>query len=67
MEKYDKFKEAEYNIYKDFHRVVLDDDGIPDLKKTTFRMPGYRRILSDKEVTDYTIDNENIYKRVKQK
>ena len=64
MDKYEKFKEIEYEIYKDFHRLVLKDDGIPELKKTTFRMPGYRRILSDKEVTDYTIDNERIYARI---
>ena len=45
QEQYDKFKEIEYKSYKSFHRKILNDDGIPKIKKTTFRMPGYRQIL----------------------
>ena len=34
-------------MYKECHRAALNDDGIPKLKKTSFRMPGYRQILSE--------------------
>ena len=39
---YDEFKAIEHENYKSFHRNILQDDGVPQLKKTTFRMPGYR-------------------------
>lgn len=54
---HDKYKQVEYNLYKDFHRVVLNDDGIPMIKKTAFRMPGYRKVLGKKTV-EYEIDND---------
>ena len=54
---YEQFKEAEYNVYKSFHRVILNDDGLPNIKKTTFKMPGYRQILSDLDEGKYVIDN----------
>ena len=63
QERYDAFKAEEYSSFKSFHRNVLNDDGIPKIKKTTFRMPGYRKILSDKEIDMYTIDNQRIYDR----
>ena len=47
QKQYEKFKAQEQQNYKEFHRNILRDDGIPKLKKTTFRMPGYRKILSD--------------------
>ena len=42
---YDKFKVLEFNTYKDIHKEVLLDDGLSKLKKTGFRMPGYRKII----------------------
>ena len=45
------------------HRNILRDDGIPRLKKTTFRMPGYRQILSDKKEVAYTIDSNKVYEK----
>lgn len=53
---YYKFKEFEYETYKAIHKIVLADNGNPKLKKTAFRMPGYRKVLQgvDKE---YEIDN----------
>lgn len=51
-----KFKELEYQIYKDIHRRVLEDDGFPTLKKTGFSMPGYRKIIGDR-MNQYEIDN----------
>jgi hypothetical protein len=35
---------------------VLNDDGGPTLRKTAFRMPGYRKVLG-KKMLDYEIDN----------
>lgn len=34
----------------------MNDDGAPQLKKTAFRMPGYRKILG-KKMMEYEIDN----------
>lgn len=53
---YENYKAVEYDIYKDFHRAVLNDDGVPLLKKTAFRMPGYRKVLGGKS-KEYEIDN----------
>lgn len=64
QDKYDKFKEAEYNSYKSFHRNILNDDGMPKIKKTSFRMPGYRQILSEKDDEMLTINNEKIYDKL---
>ena len=60
---YDEFKAVEHENYKSFHRNILRDDGVPKLKKTTFRMPGYRQILSDSDEKDYTINNKKVYDR----
>jgi hypothetical protein len=54
---YDGYKIAEYAMYKDFHRIVLNDDGCPALKKSAFRMPGYRKVLG-KDEREYEIDNK---------
>ena len=45
-------KEYEHIKYKELHKVVLGDDGIPALKKRGFKMPGYRpvNIEGDEEV-----------------
>ena len=64
QKQYDNFKETEYNVDKSFHRVILKDDGIPNIKKTSFKMPGYRQILSDKDEDDYEIDNYKLYDRI---
>jgi len=55
QERYDSFKEGECEIYKSYHRHILKDDGIAKMKKTSFRMPGYRQILNDKKEEEYTI------------
>ena len=55
ISRYKKFKQCEYEVYKKLHRDILKDDGVPKLKKTTFRMPGYRQILSDAEIDEYSI------------
>jgi len=44
---YREFKDYEKQVYKDLHATVLTDDGMPTLKKSAFRMPGYRRVVSD--------------------
>ena len=62
---YDAFKEQEYRTYKEHHRVILNDDGNPTLRKTVFRMPGYRQILADDELEEYEIDNEAGLRREK--
>lgn len=51
-----KYKVQEYNIYKQFHKLVLNDDGCPTLRKTAFRMPGYRKVLGEK-IMEYEIFN----------
>lgn len=53
-----KFKQIEYTIYKDFHRSVLKDDGNPTLRKTAFRMPGYRKVFKG-QLKEYEIENDN--------
>ena len=61
-ERYEAFKKNEYEIYKEFHNKVLNDDGNPKLKKTGFRMPGYRTVLG-KKLNEYEIDNDILLKR----
>ncbi len=60
FELYESFKANEYEIYKGFHSIVLNDDGDPKLKKTGFKMPGYRTVLG-KKLDEYEIDNEILY------
>lgn len=62
FEKYESFKANEYEIYKSFHSAVLNDDGNPQLKKTGFKMPGYRTVLV-KKLDEYEIDNDIIYQK----
>lgn len=38
---------------------MLNDDGGPTLRKTAFRMPGYRKVLG-KKLIEYEIDNNVI-------
>jgi hypothetical protein len=56
---YNDYKQGEYAIYKDFHKKVLNDDGCPTLKKSAFRMPGYRKVLG-KHVQEHVIDNTHL-------
>ena len=42
-----KYKIFEYDVYKGFHRIVMEDEGIPTLKKRAFEMPGYKRVMDD--------------------
>jgi len=44
---------------------VLNDDGNPKLKKTGFKIPGYRTVLGQK-LDEYEIDNDILYKRLGQ-
>jgi hypothetical protein len=43
------FKAFEYQAYKQIHKEVLADEGIPTLKKRAYQMPGYRKILDKDE------------------
>jgi hypothetical protein len=45
LKSYNDFKSFEEKTYKEFHSLVLTDDGFPNLKKTAFKMPGYRRVV----------------------
>jgi len=38
------YRHYEYSVYKTLHGTVMTDDGLPTLKKSAFRMPGYRAI-----------------------
>lgn len=44
-EMFERFKKNEYEIFKQLHSVVLNDNGNPTIKKTAFSLPGYRRVL----------------------
>lgn len=44
-EQYQKLKEFEEKIYTQLHRRVLHDDGISNLNKKAFNMPGYRMVM----------------------
>lgn len=41
------YKKYEYETFKGFHRLVMEDHGVPTLKKRAFEMPGYRKIMDD--------------------
>ena len=43
-EMFERFKTNEYEIFKKMHVVVLNDNGNPNLKKTGFSMPGYKKV-----------------------
>lgn len=43
------YKKFEYATFKALHRVVLEDEGVPQLKKRGFLMPGYRKIMETGE------------------
>ncbi len=53
----DNFKKTEYDVYKEIHKVVLSDDGNPILKKSAFKMPGYRQIIGKRILNEFEIDN----------
>ena len=60
---YRKYKDFEYETYKEIHKIVLADDGNPRLKKTAFRMTGYRKVLGDQD-QEHIIDNTDYHKKV---
>lgn len=45
----EKYRNFEYRTYKKLHKVVINDVGIPGLKKRAFEMPGYRKLLDKHE------------------
>lgn len=49
---FEAYKQFEYKAYKKIHKIVLADEGIPNLKKRAYQMPGYRKIL-DKDEKNY--------------
>jgi hypothetical protein len=44
-----RFKQFEYQAYKRIHKFVISDEGIPNLKKRGYQMPGYKKILEKDE------------------
>ena len=44
------YKKHEAAVFKTLHRVVIDDDGRPSLKKKAFVLPGYKKIIDMDEV-----------------
>ena len=50
---FDAFKEIEYKIYKENHRRILNDDGLPSIKKTAFRLPDFHQVVTDKNLGEY--------------
>jgi len=48
-EKYHNFKYFEQITYKNFHRIVMDDQGLPTLKKREFEMPGFSRQVMNQD------------------
>jgi len=42
---FERFKANEYEIFKKLHATVLNDNGIPTLKKTAFSLPGYHTVV----------------------
>jgi hypothetical protein len=57
----EKFKLNEYGVYKSIHAIVLNDTGLSSLKKTAFKMPGYKKIIGV-NLDEHQIDNEVINK-----
>jgi hypothetical protein len=45
----DNFKLFEKNAYKNLHRIVVDDQGLPTLKKREFEMPGFSRQVMNED------------------
>jgi hypothetical protein len=55
---YARFKEQEYEIYRELHKEVLKDNGLPALRKSAFSMPGYRKVIMNKdEIHGFEINN----------
>ena len=44
------FKSHEQRVFKELHSHVLSDDGLPTIKKSAFKMPGYRAVAAEIEV-----------------
>lgn len=52
------YKKHEAAVFKTLHRVVIDDDGRPSLKKKAFVLPGYKKIIDlDEVLRQERIDN----------
>ena len=39
------YKMYEHKVYKRLHKLVINDKGIPNLKKRGFTIPGQRKVL----------------------
>ena len=56
----------ETKIFKRFHRGVINDQGIPNLKKRAFEIPGTRPVWNDTERGEYTDRLANQQKTIKE-
>ncbi len=43
------FDEHQHQVFKNLHREVIGDNGIPNLKKRNFQMPGAREVMNNDE------------------
>lgn len=46
----DKYQKFDYNVFKQLHREVIHDQGLPTLKKRAFEMPGFRQVMNPSEL-----------------
>lgn len=53
---FQKFKDYEKIKYKDLHRCVLSDTGVPNLHKRGYKMPGYREVIHGSTLEDGHLD-----------
>ena len=60
IKQFEQFKSHEQSVYKDLHSHILSDDGLPSLKKSAFKMPGYRAVAKDLEEGEikHTLDDQ---------
>jgi hypothetical protein len=47
LKKHALYSKHDQNVYKVMHSVVLQDDGMPTLKKSAYNMPGYRKVTQE--------------------
>ena len=52
------FKMHEQKVYKRLHKWVVNDKGVPTLKKRGFAIPGQRKILEAEERAQLNLDTE---------
>ena len=53
LKKYTSHKQHEKSVFKFLHSHVVEDTGLPTLKKTAYSMPGYRKVTSDRGNHDF--------------